>query len=60
MLAVNEAVANSIEHGYQGRKPGKVRVKGENDGARVRLKITDKGKWKPAATDPASGDAACC
>ena len=52
VLAVNEAVANSIEHGYQGRKPGKVRVNGENDGARVNLKITDKGKWKPAAADP--------
>jgi anti-sigma regulatory factor (Ser/Thr protein kinase) len=52
VLAVNEAVANSIEHGYQGRKPGKVRVNGENDGARVDLKIIDKGKWKPAATDP--------
>jgi PAS domain S-box-containing protein len=52
VLAVNEAVANSIEHGYQGRKPGKVRINGENDGARVDLKVTDKGKWKPAATDP--------
>jgi PAS domain S-box-containing protein len=52
VLAVNEAVANSIEHGYQGRKPGKIRLKGDNDGARVRLKITDKGSWKPAATDP--------
>jgi PAS domain S-box-containing protein len=52
VLAVNEAVANSIEHGYQGRKPGKIRVNGENDGAGVHLKISDKGKWKPAATDP--------
>lgn len=52
VLAVNEAVANSIEHGYQGRKPGKVRVRGDNDGARIHLKITDRGKWKPAATDP--------
>ena len=52
VLAVNEAVANSIEHGYQGRKPGKVRVIGENDGARVDLKISDKGKWRPAAADP--------
>jgi anti-sigma regulatory factor (Ser/Thr protein kinase) len=52
VLAVNEAVANSIEHGYQGRKLGKVRVNGENDGARVHLNITDKGKWRPAATDP--------
>ena len=52
VLAVNEAVANSIEHGYQGRKLGKVRVNGENDGARVDLKIIDKGKWRPAAADP--------
>ncbi len=52
VLAVNEACANSIEHGYQGRKPGKIRLKGENDGARVRVKVTDKGSWKPAATDP--------
>jgi PAS domain S-box-containing protein len=52
VLAVNEAVANSIEHGYQGRKPGKIRLKGDNDGARVRLRIIDKGSWKPAATDP--------
>jgi PAS domain S-box-containing protein len=52
VLAVNEAVANSIEHGYRGRKLGKVRVNGENDGAHVHLKIIDKGKWKPAAADP--------
>jgi PAS domain S-box-containing protein len=52
VLAVNEAVANSIEHGYQGRKLGKVRVNGENNGARVDLKIVDKGKWRPAAADP--------
>jgi PAS domain S-box-containing protein len=52
VLAVNEACANSIEHGYRGRKPGKIRLKGENDGACVRLEVTDKGSWKPAATDP--------
>jgi PAS domain S-box-containing protein len=49
--AVNEAVANSIEHGYQDRKLGKIRIKGENDGARVRVKITDKGSWKPVSAD---------
>ncbi|UMB69927.1 SpoIIE family protein phosphatase [Mycobacterium paraterrae] len=52
VLAVNEAVANSIEHGYQGRKLGKVRLKGDNDGSRIRIRIIDKGSWKPAATDP--------
>jgi PAS domain S-box-containing protein len=52
VLAVNEAAANSIEHAYRGHKPGKVRVEGENDGARVHVRITDKGSWKPAAADP--------
>ena len=38
VLAVNEACANSVEHGYRGRKPGKVRVEGENDGALLHLR----------------------
>jgi anti-sigma regulatory factor (Ser/Thr protein kinase) len=52
VLAVNEAAANSIEHAYRGHKPGKVRVEGENDGARVHVRIIDKGSWKPAPADP--------
>jgi len=52
VLAVNEACANSIEHGYRGRKPGKVLVEGENDGAQVHLRVTDNGSWKPVPADP--------
>jgi PAS domain S-box-containing protein len=52
VLAVNEACANSIEHGYRDRKPGIVRVEGENDGAQIHLKITDSGSWKTAPADP--------
>ncbi|MGB6514550.1 MAG: SpoIIE family protein phosphatase [Mycobacterium sp.] len=52
VLAVNEACANSIEHGYRGRKPGRVRVEGENDGARVHLRVIDRGSWKPTPADP--------
>ncbi len=52
VLAVNEAAANSIEHAYRGHKPGKVRVEGENDGARVHVRIIDKGSWKAAPVDP--------
>jgi PAS domain S-box-containing protein len=52
VLAVNEACANSIEHGYRDRKPGVVRVEGENDGAQIHLKITDSGSWKTAPADP--------
>ena len=52
VLSVNEACANSIEHGYRARKPGNVRIYGENDGARVHLKVTDGGSWKTASIDP--------
>jgi anti-sigma regulatory factor (Ser/Thr protein kinase) len=52
VLAVNEACANSIEHGYRDRNPGVVRVEGENDGAQIHLKITDSGSWKTAPADP--------
>jgi anti-sigma regulatory factor (Ser/Thr protein kinase) len=52
ILAVNEAAANSIEHAYRGHQPGRVRIEGENDGARVHVKIVDKGSWKPAPADP--------
>jgi len=52
VLAVNEAAENSIEHGYRGREPGKIRLKGENDGARIQITIADKGSWKPAPADP--------
>jgi PAS domain S-box-containing protein len=52
VLAVNEACANCVEHGYRGRKPGKVRVEGENDGAQLHLRVTDNGSWKPAPADP--------
>ncbi|MDT5411438.1 MAG: hypothetical protein QOG14_3658 [Mycobacterium sp.] len=52
VLSVNEACANSIEHGYRARKPGNVRIYGENDGAQVHLKVTDGGSWKPASVEP--------
>jgi PAS domain S-box-containing protein len=52
VLAVNEAAANCIEHAYRGHKPGTVRIEAENDGARMHVRITDKGSWKPAAAEP--------
>ncbi|SRX93057.1 PAS sensor protein [Micromonospora aurantiaca ATCC] [Mycobacterium shimoidei] len=48
ILAVSEACANSIEHGYRDQRPGKVRVDAGFDGAQVWVRITDSGSWKPA------------
>jgi serine/threonine-protein kinase RsbW len=50
VLAVNEAVTNSIEHGYAGREPGDVvvtgRVEDGPDGRAVRLVVRDSGRWR--------------
>ena len=50
MLAVHEAVSNSVEHGYGGREPGEVDVTGvrtvDDDGERVRLLVHDDGRWR--------------
>lgn len=54
VLAVNEACANSIEHGYRGHeKPGKVRIEAQCDGAEVQIRIIDSGSWKAV---PANGN----
>ncbi|GIK51346.1 MAG: ATP-binding protein [Planctomycetaceae bacterium] len=43
VLAVDEAVANIIQHGYVGRDDGKVEVQIEADGSRFTIRILDSG-----------------
>lgn len=68
VMALNEAVANVIDHAYQantGTPPGDVRVLAElingrdqshdqshDEGYRVRVTVTDSGRWRPIPTDP--------
>ncbi|WP_300009067.1 ATP-binding protein [Pseudonocardia sp.] len=51
VLAVHEAVTNSIEHGYAGCEPGEVEVVGTRtvDGGvqRARFTVRDEGRWRP-------------
>jgi len=51
VLAVHEAVSNSVEHGYAGRDAGDVDVEGtrtvSGDGQRVRVVVRDQGRWRP-------------
>jgi serine/threonine-protein kinase RsbW len=51
VLAVHEAVTNSIEHGYAGAEPGEVEVVGARlvEGAvqRARFTVRDDGRWRP-------------
>jgi anti-sigma regulatory factor (Ser/Thr protein kinase) len=43
VLAVDEAVANTIQHGYEGRDDGKVEVIIDADDERFTVKIRDSG-----------------
>lgn len=59
VLAVNEAVSNSIEHGY-GVGPGDpaasgtVHVRGELTDHHVTFTVRDRGVWRTPVDDPAS------
>lgn len=43
VLAVDEAVANTIQHGYDGRDDGKIEIIVEADGERFMIRIVDDG-----------------
>ncbi|MEE9312929.1 MAG: ATP-binding protein [Planctomycetota bacterium] len=49
VLAVDEAVANTIQHGYEGRDDGTVEVQIEADGKKFSVKIRDNGLSYDAA-----------
>ncbi|MBE7492979.1 MAG: ATP-binding protein [Planctomycetes bacterium] len=51
VLAVDEAVANTIQHGYEGREPGSVEIVIDADHERFTIKIRDNG----ASYDSAKG-----
>ncbi|GAA2565063.1 ATP-binding protein [Pseudonocardia hydrocarbonoxydans] len=50
VLAVHEAVSNSVEHGYDAMPAGEVVVAGDRlvdgDGQRVRVVVRDEGRWR--------------
>lgn len=43
VLAVDEAVANTIQHGYEGRDPGTVEVLIDADAERFSVRVRDSG-----------------
>ncbi|WP_304108800.1 SpoIIE family protein phosphatase [Mycolicibacterium bacteremicum] len=52
LVAVGEAIANSIEHGHRGGRAGTVTLSGTANGASVHIRIVDTGEWKPADEVP--------
>ena len=56
LLALSEAVANAIEHGYRGTAHGVVTLTATVSGEAVVLRVRDHGSWRePRGDDPARG-----
>lgn len=54
LIAVGEAVANSIEHGHRERLEGTVSLRATAVADRLHLTVADTGSWKPPQSDPNS------
>jgi anti-sigma regulatory factor (Ser/Thr protein kinase) len=59
VLAINEAVSNSIEHGYgigadDPAGTGTVELRGEVTDHQVTFTVRDQGVWRPPVDDPKS------
>lgn len=52
LVAVGEAIANSIEHGHRDGRIGSVTLSGHASGETIHLRIVDTGAWKPADDVP--------
>lgn len=48
LLALNEAITNSMVHAYRDGPAGPLRVSGQHNGDEVVLTVADEGSWKPA------------
>ncbi|HEY6484998.1 MAG TPA: SpoIIE family protein phosphatase [Candidatus Cybelea sp.] len=47
LIALGEAVANAIEHGYRDATPGLIRLRLEHNGRQLVMTVEDFGHWKP-------------
>ncbi|BBZ17846.1 histidine kinase [Mycolicibacterium gadium] len=54
LIAVGEAVANSIEHGHREQRDGTVRLRATALADRLHLTVVDTGSWRPPQADPTS------
>src|SRR3954452_8589240 len=52
ILAVDEAVANAIEHaGHRRPAPTAIDVLARDEGESIRVEVTDEGSWRPHHSD---------
>jgi two-component sensor histidine kinase len=50
-LAMNELVANALEHAFEAGRPGQLGINLEQDGPRITVTVTDDGRGLPADFD---------
>ncbi|HEX9067822.1 MAG TPA: GAF domain-containing protein, partial [Ktedonobacterales bacterium] len=46
-IVINELVANALEHGFEGRQRGTIRIHGIQTGDRVKVRVADNGAGLP-------------
>jgi anti-sigma regulatory factor (Ser/Thr protein kinase) len=51
VVAVNEAVTNSVKHAFPHGRAGQIQVRAEQNEDRLEIKISDNGRWRDS--DPA-------
>ncbi len=49
LVACGEACSNAVEHAYPAGAPGQLVVEGEIEPGRVRLRVSDTGRWRVPA-----------
>jgi serine/threonine-protein kinase RsbW len=55
VLAMNEAVTNSVAHAYRNNPAGPVRVSAQRSGNTVQVVVSDHGHWRPARPNNGPG-----
>ncbi|WP_082895480.1 ATP-binding protein [Rhodococcoides corynebacterioides] len=55
VLAMYEAVANSVEHAYDGAEPGPVTVTATHEADALTVTVTDGGVWREPTERPLRG-----
>jgi anti-sigma regulatory factor (Ser/Thr protein kinase) len=52
LVAAGEACANAIEHGHRDAPGQPIRLQAEATVTRLRLTVTDSGRWRPDRPSP--------
>jgi len=52
VLAAYEALANAAEHAFGRGEQGSITLTAELSGGRLRVRVTDTGRWRAPAADP--------